>query len=60
MKMAPWKTQQMLPNFLFMTSTYPWKLLVVMHHVLMEIIKDTTEAFITWLNKALLTVINMK
>ena len=58
--MAPWKTQHISPTFLLMTSTPPWKLLVVMNHVPMEIIKYKIEAFIIFLDKAFLTVINMK
>ena len=58
--MESWKTQQMSPTFLFTISNFPWKLLLVMHHSSMEITKDTTEAFITWLDKAFLIVVNIK
>ena len=60
MKMEPWKTQQMSPTFLFTISNFPWKLLLVMHNSSMEITKDTTEAFITWLDKAFLIVVIIK
>ena len=60
MNMVPWITQQISPTFLLVTSTYTWKLLVVLHNVSMEIMKDTTESFITLLDQAFLTVINMK
>ena len=60
MKMATCETQQVLPTFLLMTSTYPCKVLVVIHNVSMQILKYTTESFMTWLEKAFLAVINMK
>ena len=59
MKIFPWQTQQMSPMYLFMTTTFSWKLLVVMHNVSTERIDYTTELFITWLENSLLTVINM-
>ena len=60
MKMATCETQQMLPTFLLMTSTYPCKVLVVIHNVSMQILKYTTESFKTWLYQVFFTVINMK
>ena len=54
------KNQHMLPNLLFMTSTSTWKIMVTMHRGSMKTMKETTEAFITWLEKAFLTVINTK
>ena len=32
MRIAPWKNQQTLPTFLLMTSAWPWKLMLLMHH----------------------------
>ena len=60
MNTEPWKTQQMSQTFLFMTSTSTCKLLVVIYHGPMEIIKYTTETLLTWLYQVLLTVINVK
>ena len=60
MNMVPWKTKQMSPTYLLMNSTYPWKLLVVMHHGFTKRMKYTTEGFIEFLEKALLTEINMQ
>ena len=39
---------------------YPCKLLVAMHHGLMGRMNVTTELYTTWLDKPLLTVINMQ
>ena len=60
MRMMRRQTKQALPTCLFMTSLSQWKLLVVMHHGSMEIIKDTTEVFTTQLDQYFLTVRNMK
>ena len=60
MKIVPLKTQQMSPTYLFITSTSPWKVRLVMHQVSMVIMNNTTNVFITWLDQAFLTVINMK
>ena len=58
--MATRQTQQFSPTYLLTTSKYPWKLLVVMHHGSMELMKETTKAFIKWLDQVFLTVINMQ
>ena len=50
----------MLPTFLLMTSESPWKILVVMHHVSMEIMKDTTESFTTLLQQFFLELIDLE
>ena len=58
--MKPWKTQQMSPSLLLMTSTSSWKLLLVIHNVSMERMKETIELLITLLYKALWILINLK
>ena len=42
-----------------MNSAYTQKLLAVMYHGSMEIIKDTTEAFTTWLDQVFFTLTNI-
>ena len=58
--MVPWKNQQMSPNYLLITSIYPWKLLVAMNHDSTERTNETIEVFITCLLQAFFTVISME
>ena len=56
--MVPWQNQHMSPTYLLNNSKYTWKLLVMMHHGLIKITKDTTESYTKFQQQALLAVIN--
>ena len=43
-----------------MTSVSTWKILVVIHHIELEIMKEMTKSIRTWLDQALFTLIYIK
>ena len=60
MRMVLWKNQQILLTFLLVSLTYPWKLMMDIHHESMKIFNTKTGVYKTWLEHPYLTEIKNK